>query len=403
MSAYPISKYNFPTPVLSGIGALKRLPELLQGAGVKTPLIITDKVLALLPPIQAVQSVLLEQGMDAKLFDGIFGNPTVSQVMSGTEMARAESIDCIVAVGGGAALDVAKCIAVMMHHPGTLLDYEDGNPNGLPVDKQMPYVVAIPTTAGTGSEVGRSSVISDDTAGGDVKTKRIIFDPRMLPEAVILDAELTTGLPAKITAATGVDALTHCVEGYLAKGSHPMCDGIALEGMRLISTFLETATDGAPGGKSPAAMDDEAYLLARDAMLNASMMGAVAFQKGLGVVHSCAHSLGAVSDIHHGLACAVMLPVCMEFNKQVAAPRLEAMALSVGAEEISADGFIKFCHDFNARLGIPKTLADAGVRIEQLDDLVAQALADGCHGSNPREVSADDFRALFTSAIAGDS
>ncbi|HEX4404349.1 MAG TPA: iron-containing alcohol dehydrogenase, partial [Polyangia bacterium] len=310
---------------------------------------------------------------------------------------KAHRADAIVAIGGGAALDVAKCVAVLAHHPGELLAYEAFLEKPLPIDKEVPPIFTVPTTAGTGSEVGRSAVVSDD----HTHQKKIIFSPKLLAKRVFLDPELTLSLPAKVTAATGMDALTHCVESYLHTMFHPMCDGIALEGLRLIARSLPQAVAFAirvEAGERGLLTDAE-HVTARGEMLCAAMMGAVAFQKDLGVVHSCAHALSTVADLHHGLANGIMIVAGMRFNKSVSAQKMATMAVTVGAEA-TADGFISWLDRFRAEVGIPRSLRDVGVSQAQIADLVKNALADACHTFNPRQpVTAHDFEQLFGEAL----
>jgi alcohol dehydrogenase class IV len=284
-----------------------------------------------------------------------------------------------------------------VHHPGDLFDYEDEKPGARPIDREIPYFVTVPTTAGTGSEVGRSTVISDDTT----HVKKIVFSPRLLAQRVFLDPELTLGLPAAFTASTGMDALTHLVEAYLAKGFQPFCDGIALEGVRLVSRGLARAVAFArrieQGEKS--LLTNGEHLEARGQMLNAATMGGVAFQKGLGVTHSLAHALSTVCDLHHGLANGIAIPYAMEFNTTVAADRLADLARAAGAKQADAAGFVAWLTELRAAIGIPKTLRDVGVREEHLPRLVEIAVLDACHPNNPRPVTKPDFEALFTKAL----
>jgi alcohol dehydrogenase class IV len=303
----------------------------------------------------------------------------------------------VVAIGGGAAIDVAKAIALMSHHPGDLFDYEDGKPDARPMDKELPTYVAIPTTAGTGSEVGRSTVVSDDVT----HVKKIIFSPRLLAQRVFVDPDLTMGLPAAITASTGADALTHLVEAYLSKGFHPMCDGIALEGLRLLSANLRKVVDYARriAAGEKALLEDDQHREARGLMLSAAMMGGVAFQKGLGVTHSLAHALSTVCDLHHGLANGIMIPYAMAFNSHAVPGRLADLASAVGARPADAEGFAAWLLELRKDLGIPATLGEAGVGKDKVDALVEIAVADGCHQNNPRSVTAADFREIFNQAL----
>lgn len=371
-----IAQYNFPTTIRVGDGVRAELAGVLTAAGCSRPLIVTDAGVAGLPWFGPLCDTL--SAFSWSVFSDFQGNPVESHVTAGAEAARAHQADAIVAIGGGAPLDVAKVVALMQHHPGSLFDYEDGKPDGLPVEQTMPYIVALPTTAGTGSEVGRSSVIGDDVT----HAKKIIFSPRLLPSVVLADPELTHGLPPHLTAATGIDALTHLTEAFLAQGHHPMADGIALEGIRLIARSLEKATAG-----------DKA---ARRDMLDAAMMGAVAFQKGLGVNHSCAHALSTVADLHHGLANALMLPACMAFNLKAEPERFLRLARAVDPTATDGAQFIKWIQGLTKRLGLPQTLAEVGIEPDQMEALLDVAQADPCHPSNPRPVSRAQFKMLFT-------
>jgi alcohol dehydrogenase class IV len=399
MNRMTISQFSFPTRIQSGPGAVGLVAGALAEAGKKRPLIVTDRGLAPLAPVTETQKKLAAQGLDAAVFSGIWGNPVKSQVMAGVEAFRAHRADSIVGLGGGAALDVAKAMLVMVNHPGDLFDYEDDKPGARPIDRDIPYWVSLPTTAGTGSEVGRSAVVSDD----ETHVKKIIFSPRLLAQRVFLDPELTLGLPPAVTAATGMDALTHLVEAYLAKDYHPLCDGIALSGLTIVARSLAPAVEYArrlEGGER-ALLTDAAHVEARGAMLNAAMMGAVAFQKGLGVTHSLAHALSTVCDLHHGLANGVAIPYAMAFNaeSEPGTTRLAELARSVRAEREDAGGFIAWLEGLKAAVGVPRTLRELGVREEHLERLVEVAVADGCHANNPRPVTKADFVKLFRAAL----
>jgi len=372
------ASYNYPTRMIFGPGTRAQLGTLLKAQGKRRPLIVTDRGIASLPFLKEMVDALKADGLEPAVYSEIFGNPDKPQVTNGVDAFRAHKGDSFIILGGGAALDVGKVIALMINHPGDVFDYEDGNPDVPPVDKEIPYNIAVPTTAGTGSEVGRSSVISDEQ-----HVKRIIFDPRMLPPLVVADPELTVGLPAHVTAATGVDALSHSVEAFLAKGYHPMADGIALEGIRMVKENLETAV------KEP---DN---IVARGNMLMASSMGATAFQKGLGVTHSCAHALSAVCDLHHGLAIAIMLPACMRFNAEALPDRMARLQSTVGTDL----SFDRWLEELNRSVGLPLRLSEAGVKEEHVPQLVAIAINDVCHGCNVRDVSRDDFEMLFKTML----
>jgi alcohol dehydrogenase class IV len=278
---------------------------------------------------------------------------------------------------------MAKAIALMATHPGDLFDYEDEKPGARSIDGPIPYFVAMPTTSGTGSEVGRSAVVSDD----ETHVKKIIFSPKLLAKAVFADPELTLDLPAKVTAATGMDALTHCVEAYLAKGYHPICDGIALEGLRLAARSLAKA------------VREPKNLEARGDMMMSSMMGAIAFQKGLGVTHSCAHALSTVADLHHGLANGVMIDYALKHNVKAVPERFTAMAQVVGLKDTSPESFLRWLTGLKAELGIPAKLSGAGVKQDQLNRLVGIAIVDACHPSNPVACTKQDFERIFTEAL----
>lgn len=377
-----LTQFNFPTRIVFGPGARARLVSILKEQGKSRPLFVTDTGLANADFFVALTEETKQANLATAVFSGVAGNPTESQVMAGVAVCRGHKADALVAVGGGAALDVGKAIALMAEHPGVLFDYEDGKPDGRPVDQPIPYIVAMPTTSGTGSEVGRSTVISDDAT----HVKRIVFSPRLLAPVVLADPELTLGLPPHLTAATGVDALSHCVEAFLSKGFHPMCDGIALEGIHLVAESL-LACYRTPGD-----------LEARGKMMAASMMGAVAFQKGLGVVHSCAHALSAVCGMHHGLANALMLPACMRFNAEAVADRMARMAAVTNGGS-TAEDFLDWLDGLLRGLGIPNGLAAAGVKPEHCAALVDIAVADVCHSCNTRAVSRADFEALFKAAM----
>jgi alcohol dehydrogenase class IV len=394
-----ITTYSFPTRISIGSGAVALLPAALKELGVTRPLIVTDRGLAPLAPVTGTRDLLASAGLASAVFAGVWGNPIKSQVGAGVTAYQGHAADAIVALGGGAAIDVAKAIALMVHHPGDLFDYEDEKPGARPIDGKLPVYVAIPTTAGTGSEVGRSTVISDD----ETHVKKIIFSPRLMAVRVFADPDLTRGLPAAMTAATGMDALTHLVESYLAKGTQPLCDGIALEGVRLLARSLPTAVAMArriEAGER-ALLTDPAHDAARTDMLNAALMGGVAFQKGLGVTHSLAHALSTVCDLHHGLVNGICLPYAMAFNRDVAGERLAELAHAAGARAQTADGFLTWLVELKETIGIPRTLADAGVTREHLDRLVGVAVADVCHANNPKPVVTADFRALFERALAG--
>ena len=378
-----ISTFSFPTTIHFGAGARDLVASHLDEVGVRRPLVVTDQGVGALGMFTDFIANLAAAGLDPAPFDGVWGNPVESQVAAGVEAYRAHDADAIVGFGGGAALDVAKAIALMATHPGELFDYEDEMPGARPVTADVPHFVALPTTAGTGSEVGRSAVISDDAT----HVKKIIFSPHLLAKVVFADPQLTLDLPAPITAATGMDALTHNIEAYLAKAYNPICDGIALEGIRLAHQHLATA------------VANPHDLEARGGMLLCSMMGAIAFQKGLGVVHSTAHALGTVSDLHHGLANAIMIDHALAWNVEAVPGRFTTMGVTIGLDDPSPEGFLQWIAELKAEIGVPRSLLETTVDQDKLDALVDVAIADGCHLNNPREVSRDDFVTIFTRAF----
>ncbi|MEY4938531.1 MAG: 1,3-propanediol dehydrogenase [Verrucomicrobiota bacterium] len=379
----PVHQFSFPTAISFGAGARRRVPEHLRTAQVKRPLVVTDQGVASLPMTGELMDGLRAAGLHPGLFGGVRGNPTAGQVGAGVAAYRVHDADGIVGLGGGAALDVAKAVALMTGHEGDVLEYAWDHPHVRAIKHALPWLIALPTTAGTGSEVGRSAVISHDIT----HVKKIIFSPALLPKAVFADPELSLGLPPHLTAATGMDALAHNVESYLSPAYHPLCDGIALEGARLAARALRVA------------VHEGRNLAARSDMLMSSLMGAVAFQKDLGAVHSCAHSLGTVLNLHHGLAIGVMFDHVMHFNELAAAVKMAELARVCGAGTTAGD-FTAWLGQLKNDIGIPATLDPLGATLGHLARLVEVALADTCHRTNPRPCSRDDFEMLFRQALA---
>ncbi|MCP4434545.1 MAG: iron-containing alcohol dehydrogenase [Actinomycetia bacterium] len=376
------TSFDFPTAIRFGVGAAGEVPAHLHKQGVSRPIVVTDRGVAELDFHQNLLASMQGAGLEAASFSGVWGNPVESQVTHGVAAYREHGADAVVGLGGGAALDVAKAVALMATHPGDLFDYEDEMPGARPIEQApLPWFVAIPTTAGTGSEVGRSAVIADD----DTHIKKIIYSPHLLARVVFADPALTVGLPPHITAATGIDALTHNIEAYLAKGFNPLCDGIAVEGVRLCAANLANA------------VADGSDIEARSAMLVASMMGAVAFQKGLGLVHSCAHALGTAADVHHGLANGLMIDHALRFNVESSADRLEHLALVVGLDP-TAEAFLDWLAALKAEVGVAATLRDHGLDGALAAELTRLATEDPCHANNPRPVGAADFADIFARA-----
>jgi alcohol dehydrogenase class IV len=377
-----ITKFSFPTTIHFGTGARKLTGPHLREQGLKRPLIVTDKGLAALPLIGELQADLASSGLEVSVYGGVFGNPTGSQVMGGAAAYKAHGADCVVGVGGGAALDVAKVVGLLASHPGDVMEYVWDHPQVRPIINALPHFVALPTTSGTGSEVGRSSVISEEAS----HVKRVIFSPAILAKVVFADPELTLGVPPAVTAATGMDALTHNVESYLSPAYHPLCDGIALEGTRIAARALLTAV------KQPKNLD------ARADMMMSSMMGAIAFQKDLGAVHSCAHALGTVNDLHHGLANALMIDTVLAWNHEAVPAKFDELAHAAGVAGGGA-AFVPWLKALKAQIGIAANLSAVGVTKDHVARLVEVATRDICHQTNPRPCTSADFERLFLQAL----
>lgn len=370
-----MQQFSFPTNVLFGAGVLDQLPSYLKDKGLSRPLLVTDPVVRQLDFFKKMESGLLRHNLKPEVYAEIHKNPLKSDVLNGKSRYNQGS-DCIIGIGGGAAMDVARAVALSINHGRDLFDYDDLEGGSKYIDNEVPHFITIPTTSGTGSEVGRAAIISEDQS----KRKRILFHPKLLASQVFADPQLTYELPAAITAATGMDALTHNIEAFLAKGYHPMCDGIALEGASLISKALKTAVT-AP---TPEARSD---------MMMASMMGAVAFQKGLGIVHALAHPLSTLLDMHHGLANAVNLPVGLSFNQPVRSAHFDRLADVFGLN--SGADVVKYIKDLNSDLNIPENLGACGVEAQHIEPLVALAHKDFCLPANPRAASPQDLEQLY--------
>ena len=383
----PISvNWNYPTAVKVGAGRIKELPGFCQTLGMKNPLLITDPGLAPLPMVQRAVDDCQSAGLGCAVFSGIKGNPTGQNVSDGVAAYQAGKHDGVIAFGGGSALDAAKAVALMVGQDRPLWDFEDIGDNHLRVNVAgMAPVVAVPTTAGTGSEVGRASVITDNEA----HVKRIIFHARMLPAIVILDPDLTVGLPPKLTAATGMDALSHNLEAYCSPFYHPMARGIALEGMRLIKDWL------------PCAVSDGANLEARLQMLVASSMGCTAFQGGLGAMHALAHPLGALYDAHHGMLNAVLMPYVLQANRAAIEERITSLARYLDLPYPSFAAFLEWVLALREEIGIPHTLAALGIDAAQAELVGRMAVIDGSSATNPIPFSEAEYAAIFRNAVAG--
>jgi alcohol dehydrogenase class IV len=375
-------QFSFPTIIRFGKGVVNELGEHLISVGKEKPLFVTDPFLKELPILIELVEKLKKEGLQCEVFSEIGQNPVKSNVENGVAYYKDKRCDSIIGFGGGASMDVARAVALMVNHSGDLFDYEDAIGGDKKIVNKIPYFVTVPTTSGTGSEVGRSSVISDD----NTHEKKILFHPSLLANRVFADPELTMNLPAHITAATGMDALTHNIEAYLSKGFHPMADGIALEGIRLVGESLEKAVN-APD------------LEARSKMMAAALMGAVAFQKGLGVVHSCAHSLSTHFDLHHGLANAVMLAYGVEFNADVVPKKIATICSVLGLSDGKIDTFVNYIFKLNDSIKIPNKLSALKITEDDIEKLSDVAFKDACHPYNPKIVTQDNFREIFRRAL----
>ena len=383
MSAILKANWNYPTTIWAGPGRIAELPAACALLGIKRPLLVTDEGLRAAPMVQ--QALALVPGTG--LFAGVRGNPVAANIEAGLAAYRAGSHDGVIAFGGGSALDAGKVIAFMSGQTRPLWDFEDVGDWWTRADRRgIAPVVAVPTTAGTGSEVGRAGVVINEAT----HQKKIIFHPQMMPGVVISDPELTVGLPPAITAATGIDAFVHCFEAYCTPGFHPLADGIALEGMRLIQTYL------------PRACDNGRDIEARSRMLTAASMGATAFQKGLGAVHAIAHPVGAHFNTHHGLTNAILLPYVIVHNRPAIEERLPVIARALDLSGEPYRAILDWVLAFRQRLRIPLSLADIGVPLANAETIGHEASLDPSAGGNPLPTDAATYARLFRSAVKGD-
>jgi alcohol dehydrogenase class IV len=379
--------WNYPTSIIAGAGTVARLPECCQQLGINRPLLVTDPGLAGLPMVTQALASCRGNGVQAGLFSEVKSNPNSANVMGGVAAFRAGDHDGVIAFGGGSAIDAAKTIALMVGQSRPLWDFIDVGDNWLRVDAAgIAPLIAIPTTAGTGSEVGRAALITDE----DAHVKRIIFHPGLLPARVILDPVLTCGLPAHITAATGMDALSHNLEALCSSVWHPLAEGIAVEGIRLVREYL------------PLAVADGGNVTARMQMIVASSMGATAFQKGLGAMHALAHPLGALFDAHHGLLNARVMPYVLAANREAIGERIERLARYVGLEDQSFNGFMAWVLALRQQIGIPHTLAGIGIDTQQQVLVGEMAAVDPTAATNPMTFTASEYAELFARAVRGD-
>ena len=379
----PTANCSYPTSIKFGAGRIKELPAACAQAGIKRPLLVTDKGLADLPITQVTLDIMEAAGLGRGIFSQVDPNPNEKNLDAGVAAYKAGGHDGVIAFGGGSGLDLGKMVAFMSGQTRPVWDYEDVDDWWTRADADaIAPIIAVPTTAGTGSEVGRASVITNS----QTHVKKIIFHPKVLPAVVICDPELTTGMPKFITAGTGLDAFAHCVEAFSSPHYHPMSQGMALEGMRLVKDYL------------PRAYADGNDLEARAHMMSAALMGATAFQKGLGAIHAMSHPIGAVYGTHHGTTNAVCMPAVLQLNAPKIRDRFRTAAAYLDIEG-GFDGFCAFVRDFNNALGIPKSLSEMGVDPARIDELVDEAVQDPSCGGNPVKLTKENLRALFEASM----
>jgi alcohol dehydrogenase class IV len=378
--------WNYPTAVRFGPGRIAELPDACKSLSLKRPLLVTDPALAKLPMIANAVAACREAGLACEVFSELQANPVESNVTNGVAAYRRGSHDGVIAFGGGSALDTGKAVALMVGQTRPIWDFEDREDWYTRVNVAgMAPTIAVPTTSGTGSEVGRAAVITDTRD----HTKKIIFHPRMLPAVVIADPELTLGLPPQVTAAVGMDALSHNLEAYCSPSYHPLAEGIALEGMRLIHDWL------------PAAVKDGSDIEARSHMMAASLMGATAFQKGLGAMHSLSHPCSANLNTHHGLTNAVVMPYVMAWNRPALSEKMQRLAAFLNLRQHSFDGVLDWILELRKTIGVPETLGELGVTMEHVQGFARQAFDDPSTGGNPVPMTVEDFAQLYRNCVEG--
>jgi alcohol dehydrogenase class IV len=379
--------WNYPTAVRFGVGRASEIGTACLELGMTKPLLVTDPGLAGLPMVANAVASCKAAGLGCSVFSEIKPNPVGQNIVDGVAAFNAGGHDGVIAFGGGSGLDAAKAIALMSGQNANVFDFEDVGDNWTKVDVDgVAPIIAVPTTSGTGSEVGRASVITD----ADNHVKKIIFHPMMLPEIVIADPELTVGLPAHITAATGMDALSHNLEAFCSPHYHPMAEGIAIEGIRLVKEYL------------PAAVQDGNDLVARSQMMVSSTMGATAFQRGLGGMHALAHPLGALYDAHHGLLNAILMPYVLIRNRSVIEDRITRLAAFMGLADASFGGFLSWVLDLRNELNIPNDLGALNIDDEKAELVGKMATEDPSSGGNPIQLTAEEYTEVFLNAVKGD-
>ena len=378
--------WNYPTSVKFGAGRIRELPDIVKAAGIKRPLLVTDPGLAKLAMVTSALRANEAAGVPTAVFSDIKPNPVEKNIDAGLKVFRGGKHDGVIAFGGGSALDAGKAIAFLSGQTRRIWDFEDVGDNWTRADPAgIRPTVAVPTTSGTGSEVGRVSVVGDEVN----HKKRLIFHPRIMPVTVIEDPELTVGLPPHITAATGMDALAHAFEAYCVPVYHPIADGVALEGMRLIKEWLPVATR------------DGKNIEARGHMMAAATLGATAFQKGLGAIHSLSHTVGALYDKHHGLLNAVFFPYVLLFNRSAIGEKMTDLSRFLGLPKPGFDGVLDWVMELRKEIGIPHALAELNVDDSKLDKMVEDAVADPTAPTNPVHLDAVSARRLYRQALEG--
>ena len=379
------TNWNYPTPIRFGINRVKELSLFIDELKISNPLIVTDPQFREVDQFKGIIDSLNNSNKNYSIFSEIKGNPTGTNIRDGVDVFLKNKNDGVIAIGGGSSLDAGKAVAFMSKQKENIWYFEDIGDNWTKaIIDNLPKVIAIPTTAGTGSETGRASLIVDE----ETYTKKIIFHPTMLPDLVVLDPSLTISLPKHLTAATGMDALAHCLEAYCSNNFHPMAHGIALEGIKIIKENLVTA------------YNDPGNIEARAKMLVSSMMGSTAFQKGLGAIHSLSHPINAVNDVHHGLSNAIFMPYVVKFNQSQIEERIFFLSKYIDLENQSFDGFLQWILDLRKQLAIPHTLKDLNINFD-FDKLSKMALVDPSTSTNPLDLNEDDMKALYISSYEG--
>ena len=378
------ANWSYPTAIRFGAGRIKELPEACAQAGMKNPLLITDKGLAPLPITAQTLDILDAAGLGRAVFSDVDPNPNEVNLAAGIKAYNDGGHDGVIAFGGGSGLDLGKCVAFMVGQTRPVWDFEDVDDWWTRANSDtIAPIIAVPTTAGTGSEVGRASVITNS----ETHVKKIIFHPKFLPAVTICDPELTVGMPKMITAGTGMDAFAHCLEAFSSPFYHPMSQGIALEGMRLVKDYL------------PRAYADGSDIEARAHMMSAAAMGATAFQKGLGAIHALSHPIGAVYNTHHGTTNAVVMPPVLRFNRPAIEDRIDQAAAYLGLNGF--DGFYDYVLNLRQSLAIPSNLTAMGVGTDKIDVMTAMALEDPSAGGNPITLTSENTKELFVSCLSG--